>query len=278
MNKLKLLSLLFVCSCATGCMRAVPAGHVGVKVFLLGGSKGVDHETLGVGRYYVGFNEQLYLFPTFQQNYVWSSSPNEGSKNDESIEFGAKGGVDVKANIGVSFHIDKEKVAEVFQKYRGGVKEIRDIPLRNAVRDAFQRRGGAYTVEELYGPSKAKLLTDVAADVRESFSSIGLVVDTLSLVGNFKLPENVTAALNAKIEATQKAQQRENEVAEAKAQAEKDIAQATGTAKANQIKMQSLNPTLLQWEAIQKWDGKLPQVNGSGSMPFISLNKGSIKE
>jgi regulator of protease activity HflC (stomatin/prohibitin superfamily) len=267
----RLFLLLFVCSCAVGCTRNVPAGHVGVKVYLLGGSKGVDHETLGVGRYYIGFNEQLFLFPTFQQNYVWSSSPTEGSKNDESIEFGAKGGVDVKANIGVSFHIDKDKVADVFQKYREGVNEIRDIPLRNAVRDAFQRRGGAYTVEELYGPSKAKLLTDVAQDVRDSFESLGIVVDTLSLVGNFKLPENVTAALNAKIEATQKAQQRENEVAEAKAQAEKDIAQATGVARANQIKMQSLNPTLLQWEAIQKWDGKLPQVNGSGSMPFISL-------
>lgn len=256
----------------TACMNQVPAGHVGIKVYLLGSSKGVDHEVLGVGRYYIGYNEQLYLFPTFQQNYVWSASAHEGKTAiDESIEFGAKGGVNVNANIGVSFHIDQDKVVDVFQKYREGIDEIRNIPLRNAVRNAFQRRAGAYEVEQLYGEAKTKLLTDVTNDVQKEFAPLGIMVDSLSLVGNFQLPANVTAALNAKIEAQQRAQQRENEVAEARAQAAKDIAQATGTATANKIKMQSLNETLLRWEAIQKWDGKLPQVNG-GSMPFINLN------
>jgi regulator of protease activity HflC (stomatin/prohibitin superfamily) len=255
----------------TGCMSQVPAGHVGIKVYLLGSSKGVDHEVLGVGRYYIGYNEQLFLFPTFQQNYVWSESAHEGASNDESIEFGARGGVDVKANVGVSFHIDQAKVADVFQKYREGVDEIRNIPLRNAVRNAFQRRAANYEVEQLYSTAKTKLLEDVTSDVKAEFTPLGIEIDSLSLVGNFKLPENVTKALNSKIEATQKAEQRQNEVAEAKAQAEKDIAEATGTAKANQIKMQSLNPTLLQWEAIQKWDGHMPQVTASGAMPFINI-------
>ena len=49
----------------------VPAGHVGVKVYLLGSSKGVDTEELGVGRYWIGINEELYLFPTYMQNYTW---------------------------------------------------------------------------------------------------------------------------------------------------------------------------------------------------------------
>lgn len=254
----------------TACMSQVPAGHVGVKVYLLGSSKGVDHEILGVGRYYIGYNEQLFLFPTFQQNYVWSASPNEGKKHDESIEFGARGGVDVHANIGISFHVAPDHVAEVFQKYREGVDEIRDIPLRNSVRNSFQKRASSYEIEQLYGDAKAKLLNDVEVDVQKEFGPLGIVIDSLSLVGNFKLPDNVTAALNAKIEAQQRAQQRENEVAEAKAQAEKDVAEATGTAKANQIKMQSLNATLLQWEAIKKWDGKLPQVSGAAT-PFINL-------
>lgn len=266
MKKILLLPFLFL----TACMSQVPAGHVGIKVYLLGSSKGVDHEVLGVGRYYIGYNEQLFLFPTFQQNYVWSESSHEGSAADESIEFGARGGVDVHANVGVSFHINNEKVADVFQKYREGVNEIRNIPLRNAVRNAFQRRAANYEVEQLYSTAKTKLLEDVTSDVRAEFSPLGIEVDSLSLVGNFKLPENVTAALNSKIAAIQKAQQRENEVAEAKAQADKDIAQAKGVAQANQIKMQSLTPTLLQWEAIQKWDGKLPQI-ASGAVPFISL-------
>jgi regulator of protease activity HflC (stomatin/prohibitin superfamily) len=265
----KLFFLVLALPIMTACMQQVPAGHVGVKVYLAGSAKGVDHETLPVGRYYVGYNEQLYLFPTFQQNYVWTESNKEGANDDESIEFGAKGGVDVHANVGVAFHIDESKVADVFQKYREGVNEIRAIPLRNAVRNAFQKYGGQYNVEQLY-TDKAQLLTQVRKEVKTEFDPLGIVIDDLSLVGNFKLPPAVTAALNAKIEATQKAQQRENEVAEAKAQAEKDIAQATGVAKSNQLKAASITPTLLEWERIQKWNGILPQITG-GVTPMINL-------
>lgn len=270
--KVKILLAALIGLSLTGCMSQVPAGHVGVKVYLLGGSKGVDHEVLGVGRYYIGYNEQLYLFPTFQQNYVWSASETEGAKNDESIEFGAKGGVDVHANVGVSFHIDQEKVAEVFQKYREGVDEIRNIPLRNAVRNAFNKRGSGYEVEQLYSLDKAKLLGDVLKDVRDQFSILGIMVDDLSFVGNLKLPEAVTNSLNAKIQATQDAEKYANEVAGAKSKKEKAIVEAEAIAISNSKKAQSLTTMLVEWEKIQKWDGKLPQVSGGGT-PFISLNK-----
>lgn len=49
MNKLKVLVLLLLVVVVTaGCSR-VPPGHVGVKVYLLGGEKGVDTEDLGGG-------------------------------------------------------------------------------------------------------------------------------------------------------------------------------------------------------------------------------------
>lgn len=37
-------------------LQRVKPGYVAVKVYLLGGSKGVDYEELGVGRYWVGLN------------------------------------------------------------------------------------------------------------------------------------------------------------------------------------------------------------------------------
>lgn len=271
MTMIKIIAALVISLGLTGCMSQVPAGHVGVKVYLVGSSKGVDHEVLDVGRYYIGYNEQLFLFPTFQQNYVWSSNPTEGSKNDESIEFGAKGGVDVHANVGVAFHIEKEKVAEVFQKYREGVDEIRDIPLRNAVRNSFQNRGGAYDVEQLY-TDKGALVALVIKDVREQFAPLGIAVDSISLVGNFKLPDAVTQALNAKIKATQDAEMFQNQVASSTAKANAAREEAKGVADANRLKAASLTPILVEWEKIQKWDGALPQVSGSG-VPFINLNK-----
>ncbi|WP_219622928.1 SPFH domain-containing protein, partial [Vibrio parahaemolyticus] len=120
----------------TGCSK-ITAGHVGIKVNLLGGDKGVQAEEVGVGRYWVGVNEELYSFPTFSQNYVWTASETEGSENDESISFQTIEGLAVNADVGITYRIDPTKVSKIFEKYRRGVDEITDVYLRNMVRDAL---------------------------------------------------------------------------------------------------------------------------------------------
>ncbi|TON43446.1 transposase, partial [Vibrio parahaemolyticus] len=72
----------------------------------LGGDKGVQAEEVGVGRYWVGVNEELYSFPTFSQNYVWTASETEGSENDESISFQTIEGLAVNADVGITYRID----------------------------------------------------------------------------------------------------------------------------------------------------------------------------
>ena len=67
---ISLTLLLIVCVFAIHSCAKVEAGYVGVRVNLLGGNKGVDSEVLGVGRYWIGWNQELYLFPTFQQTYI----------------------------------------------------------------------------------------------------------------------------------------------------------------------------------------------------------------
>jgi hypothetical protein len=94
----------------------VPAGNVGVKVYLLGSSKGVDSEEVGPGRYWVGWNEDLFLFPTFTQNYVWTRDPDETGNEDESISFQTSEGMTVNADVGISYAIQPGKANDIFQK------------------------------------------------------------------------------------------------------------------------------------------------------------------
>lgn len=263
---LLLLPLLAACS-------NVPAGHVGVKVYLLGSSKGVDHEVLPVGRYWIGMNEQLYLFPTFQQNYVWTKSLHEGKAADESITFQTKEGMSINLDLGISYSLDPSKVALIFQKYRKGIEEITDIFLRNMVRDAINQIGSQYTVEEAYALKKSELMASVERKVKSEVSSIGIIIDRIYIVGSLRLPELVMQALNSKIEATQTAQKVQNEVLQAKAEAEKAVAIAKGEAEANRVKQMSITETLIKYEAVQKWDGHLPQYTG-GPIPFIGLQGG----
>ena len=71
--KLVVVSLIavFIAANLAGCSR-VPAGTVGVKVNMLGGNKGVDYQVVKPGLYWMGPNTELFLFPTFTQNYVWT--------------------------------------------------------------------------------------------------------------------------------------------------------------------------------------------------------------
>jgi len=286
MRKLKMLAIVSVVALSlVGCSK-VPAGNVGVKVYLLGTNKGVDHEELGVGRYWIGLNEELYLFPTFQQNYVWTKDETEGSENDESITFQTKEGMSCNADIGISYHLDADKISVIFQKYRKGIAEITDVFVRNIVRDAINKVASTMSVQDVYGVGKQKFIADVTDLVKSQLDSNGIMIDKLSLIGEIRIPQTVKAALNQKVQATQRAQQRENELREAEAQAKKAEAEARGKAqaniaraegeakailveaeaqaKANQLLARSLTPTLVKYKQIEKWDGKLPTVTSDG--------------
>lgn len=267
---LGVLALLVMMTQLTSCWQKVEAGNVGVKVHLLGTSKGVDNEVLGVGRYWVGMNEDLFIFPTFQQNKVWTSDKNEDSPADESFSFQTAEGMMVNTDIGISYSIDPTKVSALFQKFRKGPDEITNVTLRSIVRDGLNRLGGTDSVYTVMGPGKQKLIEKVQEFVRTQTEPYGIRELKLYLVGEMRPPKEVKDAISAKITATQKAQQAENELQTEKANAAKAVAMAEGQARANELKQRTLTPELIQYEAVQKWDGHLPQVT-SGATPFLNL-------
>jgi len=281
---IKLFAVGLLAALAVGCSK-VPAGHVGVKVYLLGGEKGVDSEELSVGRYWIGVNEELYLFPTFSQNFVWTAAQDPGSYEDESISFQTKEGMEVSADIGITYSINPNKVTDIFQKYRKGIDEITDIYLRNMVRDALVTEAGSKSVEAVYGEGKADIIARVQERVRQQVEPFGINIERIYWIGAVRLPQAMTTALNAKLQATQMAEQRRNEIEQAKAEAEKERQRAQGEADAKlivaradadaiKLKAEALraNSDVATLNAIEKWNGVMPTFMGAdGAMPFIQL-------
>ena len=272
-----------VCLTFASCSK-VPAGHVGIKFYLLGNEKGVDTEELRPGRYWLGVNEYLYVFPTFTQNHTWAKPPADSRDADESITFQTDQGLAVNADVGVSYAVAPSKVTTLFQKYRKGIDEITDVYLRNMVRDALVTEASTRQIETVYGAGKTELLAAVEKRVRAQVEPLGINIERLYWAGEFRLPQTVTNAIDAKIKATQFAQQRANEVAAAKAEADKAIEEARGIAAATLLKAKAEaeairikgdalreNPRLIELSAIEKWNGTLPQFVGAGSMPFVSV-------
>ena len=245
----------------------VPPGYTGIKVNLLGSEKG-DMEELSTGRYYIGINEELHLFPTFNQNYIWTASKDEGSPNDESITFSVEGLV-VRVNVGIEYNLNPGQISDIFRQYRKGVDELTDITIRNVVRDSFNSMATEYDMDGLIAGGLDELLNRVEISVRDTFAPSGINIISITLVTAPIYPDTVVNAIEAKINATQQAIARENQLRETEAEAKKQIAEAEGYAKsqiiraeadaqANALRSRTYTDSVLQAMWIDKWDGKLP--------------------
>ncbi len=83
-------------------------------------------------------------------------------------------------------------------------------------------------------------------------------------------------AVEAKVVAQQKAIEEKNRTEQIREQADQKLLSAKAEAESIKIRAQALesNPRLVEWEAVQKWDGKMPQYMLGGATPFISLPAG----
>ena len=252
----------------------ISPGYVGVVVNLLGESKGVDSQELHVGMHVIAPYKKIYRFPIFEQNKTWETP-------EEEFNFQTKEGMAVSAAFGITYRLEPSSVPVLFQKYRKGMDEITNIFIRNYLRDAINKAASKTGIEDLYS-GKQSFFQEIESHVREEFKPLGITLNRIYLIGRFHFPHNVIAALNAKIEANQRAEQRENELREAEAEAKKQVAKAEGQAKcallqaeaeaeANFVVAKSITPELIKWQTVQKWDGKLPHVCGENT-PLINLN------
>jgi regulator of protease activity HflC (stomatin/prohibitin superfamily) len=272
-NIIRNIAIASLATTLVACDR-VPAGYRGVMVNKYGSDKGVAEQSVGVGYYWTGWNREIYLFPTFLQNYSW--------KDEQAITMQTKEGLSIKTDAGITYSILPDNVVKVFLKYRLGIEEITNTFLHNMVRDAMNEVSSTMTVEEIYGEKKGVFIDAVNRIVKSEAVSNGIQVDKVYLVGSFILPDTVIASINSKIQASQNAQKVQNEVATSRAEAEKTIvvAHANGQqvlinaesqAQANKILAASLTPEFVQYQALLKWDGKLPTMMGTQAMPFIKV-------
>jgi prohibitin 2 len=82
-------------------------------------------------------------------------------------------------------------------------------------------------------------------------------------------------SVEQKVIAQQKAIEEQNRTKQIEEQARQKVLSAEAEAKSMQIRAEALeqNAKLVEWEAVQKWNGVLPQyMLGGGTTPFINLN------
>jgi len=261
----------------------IEPGHVGIKVNLYGEQKGVQSYTLRTGAvWYNRFSEQVYEFPTFMQNAIWTASLDEGSPIDESVTFNSSEGASVNTDVSLSYQIERDKIPEIFVELRQDADYITHTYMRSKVRDAINRIGSTMKITDIFGEGKQRLLIEAKKELDEELGHKGFVIDMIAFAGKMRVDPEVEKSVNMTISASQKAIEAQNKVVQSKAEADQKIEEARGEAEsitlvakakadANEILNKSLSKELLQYEALQRWDGILPRVTGD-SLPFIDIS------
>ncbi len=287
---------------ADATLTRVDAAHVGIRVKLAGSTRGVQDIPVVTGWvFYNPLTEQIIAFPTSVQNVTWTASAHEGRSSDESITFSSEEGVNVNSDIGLSFHIEPSLAPHLYLRFRQpDLIVLADGYVRNAVREAFNDVASRMAVQDIYGAKKGKLIADVGAKLRDVLGKDGFIIDQITINGALRLPENVAQAINRAMEATQNAIQAENRVRQVRAEAEQAVAEAHGAAeaarqraegeadavliraradaRANEIIRLSTTGAVLQYRAVERWDGKLPTYQGGDKLPLLTFDVGRANQ
>lgn len=267
-----------------GCSRISP-GYVGIKSTVAGTGRGLSDAAVGPAWvFYNPFTESVFEYPTSAQTVVWTKNTAEGKPVNEEITFTNKDRMTISADISLGYQVQPAKAAAFYLKFRSDdLDTFTNGIMRNWAREKFDSVAGRYDINQIMGDN-AQFLSEVRTDLQKELDPIGITLIQFGFIGAPRPPEVVTQSINAAIQATQIAQQKQNELVQAQADAAKEVARADGDAratlaraeaqaKANKMLSDSITPTLINYRMLDKWNGVLPQVQAGGGGIMLSLPK-----
>jgi regulator of protease activity HflC (stomatin/prohibitin superfamily) len=139
-----------------------------------------------------------------------------------------------------------------------------------------------FNAEELI--TKRETAKDVIGQaIKSTLTSNDILVENV-FITDFKFSPAFSTQIEQKVVALQKYLTEQNNlrsiqvvanqtVVQAEAAARSNVAKASGEAKAIEIISSQLksSPEYLQWQSINRWNGKLPYASGENALPFFQL-------
>lgn len=239
----------------TSCVERIDAGCEGIKVSLYGDNRGIGDVNLVTGWvWYAPWSTQIYEYPTWVQTIDY-----------EPFSINAKDGPLFTIDPNINIKIEDGKAPQVFKKYRKTLDKIIKGPILKYIKDACRTEINKFTTDSIVSNREA-VENAIEKRLVANLKKEGFILDQFT--SGLSYPQSIINAIDAKTKAVQDAQRVQNEIAKTKAEAEKILIAARAEKEANELKSQSLTPAIIQKMWIEKWDGKLPTVNGGSGMMF----------
>jgi regulator of protease activity HflC (stomatin/prohibitin superfamily) len=185
----------------------------------------------------------------------------------------------VTAVIALNYRLDPAHAATIYQSI-GDLAAVDANIIDPVLQEAVKTATARYNAEELITkrPEVKAAITDYVTKV---LGTSHVQVLDLNIV-NFQFDAQYQQAIEAKQVAEQKALAATNDLRRIEVEAKQNEAIAQGKANAaliearaeaerQELLRKTITPELVQWQAIQKWNGQLPTVTGEGSSTLIDV-------
>jgi len=197
---------------------------------------------------------------------------------------------DVTTEVALNYHVSPTSAQLVYQQLGFDYSNMVIIP---AIQESVKQVTARFNAEELI-TQRETVKTQIEDQITQRLAIYNIVVETISIT-EFQFSEQFTRAVEAKVEAQQRALQAQNDLVRIEIEAQQAEAAAVGRQQANIANAEGLrqanileaqgeaeairiideqlrnNPNYLEWLKTQRWDGRLPLVIGEGGTPFIQI-------
>lgn len=241
------------------------------------------------------FTQAIQEYPITIQTYQMVAKSSEGQlRGDDSIKIQSNEGQQINLDVVIQYQVEKANASQLYVDWGGAPIEIvEDGVVRQYTRSLVPVVVAKFTWEEITSTKRGDVVKEIAEVLRREFDRRHLNLISFG-IREVHLPQSLQDALTQKIQAQQAAEQQKYQLAQAQVKAEQDVAQATGLAnaakaraegeaqatltnaraqaEANDLLAKSVTPALIQYQQIQRWDGKLPLFTGPGGTPLIDVS------
>lgn len=263
--------VILIASVALGSFTVIPAGHTGVVVTLGSVSDIVLQEGL---HFKIPFAQQVVLMD------------NRIVKLEVTTQAFSKDLQTVSAVLAINYRVDKGMSHSIYKNIGGAYESVLVVP---AVNEVLKAVVAEYTASTLVA-NRSAVSVELDNNLKTKLQTSGIIVEDINVI-DWDFSDEYIAAIEQKQVAeqnlikTRTEQEQAVVIAEASAkqkviaaQADADAAVIAAEARAKQITVEadaqaeanrklseSLSNELINYEKINKWDGKLPEVQtGSG--------------
>lgn len=177
----------------------------------------------------------------------------------------------VKIKYALTYYPDASKIGSLYKQfgYDWEDKVINQIVL-GSMKDAV----GQYNADDLVSKREVAKAT-AQKEIHDALIERSVNVTDLQFT-NLDFDDAYEKAVEEKVVAIQEAQKAKNETVRVQEQSNQKVIDAKAVAEAMRIKTEALKQSkaLVDFEAVQKWNGVLPQyIFGGGAVPFIDVAK-----